>query len=266
MNGDKKPFGYTIVEVMIVLAVSGVLFIFAALFISGKQSSTSFTTGTNEMASNIQTIVSQVENGQYTDVPFTCSTQSGSIVVNGQSLPGSTLGTNQDCVYFGKLLHVSPAGTANSYETLTIIGSSNDTSNNYSSAVALSSNDTHVSNLNLTTSNQTPQNININNITVQNGSNTSTVWNLAILSSFNTADANNAGLYYVNGVPSGASSTESELIGAMNANHFTKVDSASICLTDGNRYSKIGLGSQTGNSQLNVSLTYLGQSSGAALC
>lgn len=54
MKGGKSPLGYTVVEVMIVLAVSGIMFLVAANFINGKQQKTSFANGVNEMASRIQ--------------------------------------------------------------------------------------------------------------------------------------------------------------------------------------------------------------------
>ena len=70
MNGGKRPLGYTIIEVMIVLAVSGVMFIIAASFISGKQESTAFTEGANEFASQLQQTIAEVADGQYSDVTF----------------------------------------------------------------------------------------------------------------------------------------------------------------------------------------------------
>ena len=51
---SKQPFGYTIVEVMIVLAVSSAMFLIAANFINGKQERTAFSQGSNEMVSQLQ--------------------------------------------------------------------------------------------------------------------------------------------------------------------------------------------------------------------
>ena len=69
---NKQPLGYTIIEVMIVLAVSGLMFIIAATFINGKQQRATFTAGVNEMASELQNVIEQVNDGSYADVPLNC--------------------------------------------------------------------------------------------------------------------------------------------------------------------------------------------------
>lgn len=122
MKGGKRPLGYTIIEVMIVLAVSGVMFLIAASFIGGKQERTSFTAGVSEMASRIQDTIQQVTSGQYSDVGLNCvftgSNTSVSSGINAQ-------GTNSSCIFLGKIIHFSEhnsAGGSHNYETFSLAG------------------------------------------------------------------------------------------------------------------------------------------------
>lgn len=101
MKGVKQPLGYTIIEVMIVLAISGLMFLIAANFISGKEESTSFTEGTNEFVTDMQSVINQVTDGQYSDISFQCVSSGGTL-----SFPsGGSQGTNPACVFLGKFLY-----------------------------------------------------------------------------------------------------------------------------------------------------------------
>jgi prepilin-type N-terminal cleavage/methylation domain-containing protein len=113
----QKPLGYTIIEVLIVLAVSGVMFVIAATFISGKQEKTAFTAGTNDMASQIQGIIEQVIDGHYSDVPLQCTFNGGNTNVN---VGTSAQGTNDNCVFLGKLLRFTPG--SDQYEVASLAG------------------------------------------------------------------------------------------------------------------------------------------------
>jgi prepilin-type N-terminal cleavage/methylation domain-containing protein len=127
MKGVKPPGGYTIVEVMIVLAVSGVMFVMAANFINGKNARTQFQQGSNELGSRMQGVIEEVTDGQYTDIPFTCSRAGASLAVTGAVRPQ---GTNPECVFIGKLAHfsVNPnpsgfgSGDRTKYEVFTLAG------------------------------------------------------------------------------------------------------------------------------------------------
>ena len=107
MKDKKHQFGYTIVEVMIVLAVSGMMFVIAANFINGKQQRTSFFQGSNDMANIIQKVIDDVTNGNFSDVALDCdSAGAGSVDVRDSSdITADTQGTNPDCVFLGKLVH-----------------------------------------------------------------------------------------------------------------------------------------------------------------
>lgn len=109
--------GYTIVEVLIVLAVSGALLISVTALISGQQQKTEFTAALRDFDSRIQDVLNDVGTGTYPELGAGCSVSpGGSPTLGGATAPS---GTSQDCVFVGKALQFSPAGT-NSQGTLNI--------------------------------------------------------------------------------------------------------------------------------------------------
>lgn len=120
MKGGKSPLGYTILEVLIVLAVSGVMFIIAANFISGKQQKSTFQTGANELASQIQDAITSITDGQYSDYPVRCS-RDASGNINTTSGPG-VQGGNEQCIFLGKFLNFNISGDDTVYKIFTVAG------------------------------------------------------------------------------------------------------------------------------------------------
>lgn len=107
---NTRQKGYTIVEVMIVLAVSGALFLSAVLLINGRQQRTQFDQSIREVRSQIQQVVNEVSNGFYPDfTSFTCT-------VTGSGPPTFALasggqGTNEGCIFLGKAIQLGVEGT-----------------------------------------------------------------------------------------------------------------------------------------------------------
>ena len=117
MRGGNKYSGYTIIEVLIVLAISSFMFVIASQFISGKAADTSFRTGVNEMASRIQDAIDQVSNGQYTDQQVACSVVGSVFTFTANS---GSQGNSQDCIFIGKYFAFSAGDTK--YPLYTIAG------------------------------------------------------------------------------------------------------------------------------------------------
>ena len=98
--------GYTIVEVSIVLAISGVLFISAASLLGNKKQGTDFEQVMQDLSSKIESVANQVKSGNYDDFSsYTCS-------INGQGRPTLTQpaggGTpNQACTVLGRAMQVT---------------------------------------------------------------------------------------------------------------------------------------------------------------
>lgn len=122
----KQPLGYTIVEVMIFMAVSSFMFLLSATFISGKQSNVEFRQSMNDVNTQIQQIVNQVANGEYDPlVTYNCDASSTSqappsitvpFTVNAQGSNGGAGG----CIFFGKVLQFGVGGVLDTYNTYTI--------------------------------------------------------------------------------------------------------------------------------------------------
>lgn len=104
---ERKKLGFTIVETMIVLAVSGGLFLIAALYINGKQAKTEFQVGVRDVQTKIQQVINEVNSGYYPTSDFNCSTGGigGNLTI---STPGSTAqGSHDKCIFAGKTLVIS---------------------------------------------------------------------------------------------------------------------------------------------------------------
>lgn len=100
---DRVADGFTIVEVMIVLAVSSLLLISAAALIDGRQAKTEFTTGIHDQQQKIQQIISQTSSGYYPNGHnFVCSGSASGPVIFAAG--ANAQGTNAGCIFLGKAL------------------------------------------------------------------------------------------------------------------------------------------------------------------
>jgi type II secretory pathway pseudopilin PulG len=108
MRGGLSSRGYTIVEVMVFLSISGVMFLMAITFISGKQAKSEFRQSMNELNTQIQQVIGDVSNGFYpSNNDFSCSS-----AATGNPMPGALTnqqGTNLGCVFMGKVVQFDVA-------------------------------------------------------------------------------------------------------------------------------------------------------------
>lgn len=101
-NTRRKHAGFTVVEVMIVLAVTGLLFVSAATLISGRQNQAAFEQGIQQVQSQLQQVINEVASGYYPNLnDFTCKNTGGLLTITGGA---SAQGTNGDCLFVGKVL------------------------------------------------------------------------------------------------------------------------------------------------------------------
>ncbi len=131
MRGGKiktpNSFGYTLVEVMIFVAISGFMFVLAAVFVSGKQANAEYRQGLNDVNTQVQGVINDVANGQYPSLGnFDCSTlAAGSYKFNasntGQGANGGT-GNKDGCTFMGKVMQFGVAGDNTAYKTYSIAG------------------------------------------------------------------------------------------------------------------------------------------------
>ena len=113
--------GYTIIEVMIVLAVTAGLFLAAAIMIGGRQNRTAFEQAVRSIQSQIQQVINEVAVGYYPNRgDFRCT----ATATGPQFSAGSAgVGTNSGCVFVGKVMQFGVAGTdPEQFVTYTLAG------------------------------------------------------------------------------------------------------------------------------------------------
>lgn len=94
--------GFTIIEVMIVLAITGILLVSALALVNGKQNNTEFSQSVRDMQTAIQQTINQTGSGYFIDpASFTCKFAAGTMFV--RNIPGGSDGT---CVFVGKVVQL----------------------------------------------------------------------------------------------------------------------------------------------------------------
>lgn len=260
MKGGKTPLGYTIVEVMIVLAISMAMLALAAGFINGRQGKASFNQGANDFASRIQSVANQVADGQFSDIGLDCTTSPISYSA------GHEQGFNDQCVFLGKMIYIRNGDLSKpQYDVISVAGD----------RLYLGNPPTTLTQANpraippLTTTQATPQRLWANHgIT---GEDTTTVvptpfndiYAIGFLLTSQTDNADKSidtqavRLYYITNstvVNETSSTIEAKVITA----NIHPTSFANICITDGTRYAKIYVstddGITTNNSPTDVKL------------
>lgn len=109
--------GFTIIEVMIVLVVSGALFVSAAILISGRQNQTAFDQAIRQVQSQIQQTINEVAVGYFPDTEnFQCAAVGGAVELS----PGAAeQGSNSGCIFLGRAMQFK-VGTTSNPEQFTI--------------------------------------------------------------------------------------------------------------------------------------------------
>lgn len=246
---NQKPLGYTIIEVMIVLAVSGVIFLIAANFINGKQARTAFNQGVNGMASRIQDVIEQVTDGQYSDIPFNCA--AGTPLSISDTGSTNTQGTNTGCVFIGKFFQFDSASNPPSSYNIFSLAANRSATSLDGSVTPVRSNSGSPQTVDLTIRQNIPQNLTISStgVTITAGGNTyPNIYGFGFAQSQGTpgavsgtyaSGAQTISLVYVPNLTSAVNET-----GAITTitGNVTTADSAAFCLTDGLRYAQISVG------------------------
>lgn len=261
MKGVKQPLGYTIIEVMIVLAISGLMFLIAANFISGKEESTAFTEGTNEFVTDMQSVIDQVSDGQYSDISFNCFSGVGGTL----TFPGAgTQGTNPACVFLGKFLYFTQGTNADNYLTFSLAGNRLDSATGDSATTLAEINPTPIDqgSVNLTTRATIPQQLDVKSMQVTVGASTNAAYGIGFIQSAGTVDpvtgqldngAQMVSLVYsptLNAPNLPENSAVTDITG-----NVAFANSAVMCITDGTKTAEITFGdSSDGADQLSVGL------------
>ncbi len=120
MNAQRKD-GFTVIEVIVVLAITGMLFVSAAVMISGRQNRTAFEQSVRKVQSQIQSAIDEVVIGHYpNNGNIQCTATGSGPDINAGS---AGQGTNGDCIFMGRVIQFGVADTApEQYKVYTIAG------------------------------------------------------------------------------------------------------------------------------------------------
>lgn len=113
-----RPYarGFTIVETMIVLAITGGLFVMIAATMSGRQNTAEFNQAIQAARTQIQQVIDQVGEGFYPNLGFTCMAAGNN--VSFALAAGDTQGTNDGCTFLGKVIQFQ----ADQFVVYTVVG------------------------------------------------------------------------------------------------------------------------------------------------
>ena len=255
-------------EVMIVLAVSGVMFVIAASFVSGKQAKTAFTQGVNTMAANLQSSIEDVIDGRYSDVPIGCTVSASSPRYLTFAAGRPTPGLSQDCVFLGQLYHfnVTQAGAPdplNIYEVFSLAGSKTNPSGGPStvlgqSAMTTVTAQTGTVDTDFTKHELIPQGLDVEGVLIDGAHHD--VYNFGFVQGYGlTASATDATAYtsgaqtisMISNLHAKGSLTSDQMATAaggsglpsqLNESLVTAIKTVVICITDGTRHANITIG------------------------
>ena len=106
MRAQKTQSGYTIIETLIVLAVTAAMFVVTVILVSGQIARYQFRGGVLNSQQSVQSVLNDVQTGYFNLADSTSAAcNSGS-----NSEPGDS-----DCVYIGKRIAISNSGALKAY-------------------------------------------------------------------------------------------------------------------------------------------------------
>ncbi len=125
MRTGKPDRGFTIVEVLMFLAVTGVLMMVAMLTIGGSRQKAEFSASVRDFNSAIQGIISEVRTGYFPNktTPVNCKVTDSALDMSSTSFDAGQ-GAHPECVFLGKVLYFNfGAGSPrNSVSVITVAG------------------------------------------------------------------------------------------------------------------------------------------------
>src|SRR3972149_6946468 len=106
---ERSRDGYTIAELLMVVAITGVLFVSAMIAFTGQQAETEFNQAMQDISSKIQSYATEVSSGGVPDIEgYRCDIAGNERPVLIPSGPGGGIGTNEKCLFLGRAIQVTP--------------------------------------------------------------------------------------------------------------------------------------------------------------
>lgn len=123
MKVQRPEGGYTLVEVMIFIAISAVLFLSAMLTFRGQQAGTQFSQAVRDFDSKLQTVMNDTSTGFFPREDDIGCQMTGSpnnpIVFNNSGLEQ---GARINCIFLGKAIQLGPDGNDRKMNIYTAVG------------------------------------------------------------------------------------------------------------------------------------------------
>jgi type II secretory pathway pseudopilin PulG len=102
MKNSSRSEGFTIVETLIVLAITGFFFVAVAALLSGKQKATEFSQGLRNLQTQLQQEIDDVSSGFYpNNGNIKCTAGPNGPVLRSAA---TAQGTNDECIFLGKVI------------------------------------------------------------------------------------------------------------------------------------------------------------------
>jgi len=129
--------GYTIIEVMIVIAITALLFASAVITFRGEQGRTGFSQSMQDLASSIQNYASKISSGTYPGSDgLQCDASSGQPRISNNN---GTVASNQ-CIFLGRVFMIQPTGSSSdTISSYVIVGTRDIFAGGFDSGTLISS-------------------------------------------------------------------------------------------------------------------------------
>lgn len=116
--------GFTVVESLIVLAISGALFVSTVAVVSGQQAKAQFRSAMTDITSKMQSTINEAASGYYPpSAPFKCNGSGGGGNMTITSGNPNPQGGNEECMYLGRAMMFGiPDTDPQEYIVHTVVG------------------------------------------------------------------------------------------------------------------------------------------------
>jgi hypothetical protein len=128
MLDSKGLGGFTIIEVLLFLTISGFLLVTAIHMFGGQSGETAFSEGVREVYSQLQALSNNVSTGFYTNTNnFSCTpgTEVSPGVFSSPTITyaaSNNQGTQKGCEFLGQVVQFAPSNETNKYVVYTVVG------------------------------------------------------------------------------------------------------------------------------------------------